>query len=154
MSVCFRPQRQIQGKGVADVENRSLSFLPSDETRRPGFKLDYQSLTLHALTPATPDLEGHLYCQIDDGQVDDSGAGNGDEDEYGEMRELRVFVGEGKRTFLPPKQLHCLALPHRNDMLITSHSYTTIRSIVRLFRTPRITITHWRTIVVPLLPAK
>lgn len=70
---------------------RNLAFLPDDEAKRPGFKLDYQSLTLHALTPATSDLEAHLYCQIDDGQAD-----QGDEDDYGEMRELRVFVGEGQ----------------------------------------------------------
>lgn len=79
---------------------RNLAFLPTDPSIRPGFKLDYQSLTLHALTPASADLEGHLYCQIDDGQTD-AAADGGDEDEYGELRELRVFVGEGKRKSHP-----------------------------------------------------
>lgn len=78
------------------TECRNLAFLPEDETRRPGFKLDYQSLTLHALTPASNDLEAHLYCQIDDGQAAGGGDGDGDEDDYGEMRELRVFVGQGQ----------------------------------------------------------
>lgn len=117
-----------------------VAFLPSAGTSTQGFELPYQSLTLHALTPASNEQEAHLYCQIDDsdadanavGQPGSSGPqisvgygesnanpiGNGasenehmdglgnedeeeeDEEQYGaefeEMRELRVFVTEGK----------------------------------------------------------
>ena len=76
--------------------------MPEDSNMRPGFKLDYQSLTLHALTPASsdgnPDRAAHLYCQIDDGQAG-LGGGEEDEDDYGQMRELRVFVPEGQCEF-------------------------------------------------------
>jgi nucleotide-sensitive chloride channel 1A len=71
--------------------NREVVFIPSIGT---GFKLNYQSLTLHALTPASAELEAHLYCQIDDSPA--SPVGGGDEDEYGEMRELRVFIQDDK----------------------------------------------------------
>jgi hypothetical protein len=37
-----------------------------------------------------------LYCQIDDSPS--SPVGGGDEDEYGEMRELRVFIQDDKCT--------------------------------------------------------
>ena len=72
---------------------REVVFIPSTSTGT-GFKLNYQSLTLHALTPASGDLEAHLYCQIDDSPASQSGGG--DEDEYGEMRELRVFIQDNK----------------------------------------------------------
>ena len=52
-------------------------------------------MTLHALTPASAELEAHLYCQIDDSPASPVGGG-GDEDEYGEMRELRVFIQDDK----------------------------------------------------------
>jgi nucleotide-sensitive chloride channel 1A len=71
-------------------------FIPNNGT---GFKLDYQSLTLHALTPASSELEAHLYCQIDDSPA--LAPGGGDEEEYGEMRELRVFVQDAKCTLSP-----------------------------------------------------
>jgi hypothetical protein len=79
--------------------DRNVAFLP--ESGGQGFKLDYQSLTLHALTPASGDIGAHLYCQIEDSPASAAGAANGgmeDEDEYGEMRELRVFVADGKCT--------------------------------------------------------
>ena len=43
-----------------------------------------------------------MYCQIDDSPA--SAIGGGDEDEYGEMRELRVFIQDDKcmSSFLHP----------------------------------------------------
>ena len=49
------------------------------------------------MTPASAELEAHLYCQIDDSPASPIGGG-GDEDEYGEMRELRVFIQDNKCT--------------------------------------------------------
>ena len=93
--------------------NRAVSFLP--HTASPGFTLPYPVLTLHALTPATPDAPAHLYCQVDEsdrpsaaagaanggGEVDgdleteEEGEGEG-EGEYTPMRELRVYLPEAK----------------------------------------------------------
>lgn len=75
----------------------------------------YPSLTLHALTPTTPDLAAHVYCQVDESDnkalgsgLHVNGNGNGVEeeeedeggDEYTPMREVRLFVSEDKRE--PP----------------------------------------------------
>lgn len=84
------------------LTSRNVTFLPSQTGAGPGFQLNYQSLTLHALTPASAsgDMEAHLYCQIDDSPSNSGVGGDEDEDEFGEMRELRVFVQEGKRQYL------------------------------------------------------
>jgi hypothetical protein len=130
-SVCL-PFSFLSTKLIKDTKLRAVSFLPTSGLK--GWTLDYTSLTLHALTPATGGAGGegaHLYCQVDEsdrpggfdnGQTNGNGVGNGHadgrmgngeedededeeegeeeehgEDEYTPMREIRIFVDEGKR---------------------------------------------------------
>lgn len=103
------PTSLISVIAEGELTYREVVFIPSGGH---GFKLNYQSLTLHALTPASGDLEAHLYCQIDDSDESAVGAG-GDDDEYGEMRELRVFIGDSKCTFTLNISIHSLRIYHQ-----------------------------------------
>ena len=102
-----------------------MCFLPQEI---PGFRLDYPSLTLHALTPASADAPAHIYCQIDDGSGDEEvggdaqengheevvnglGGANGhvdesaqveEEEDFSPMRELRIYIDESKRDSIHP----------------------------------------------------
>ncbi len=70
----------------------AMSFLPLNNA---GWTLPFPSLTLHALTPSTDDSPAHIYCQVDESQVQTNGNMD-DEEEYTPMREIRLYLPEGK----------------------------------------------------------
>ncbi|KAK4687407.1 chloride channel, nucleotide-sensitive, 1A, partial [Tremellales sp. Uapishka_1] len=107
--------------GTLWITEDLVSFQPTNQELK-GFNLDFQSLTLHALTPAGGEFGSHLYCQIDESAEEEEGHGqamegvvenghgeeNGDGEEEDEdeeegqggdfspMRELRIFVQDSK----------------------------------------------------------
>ena len=106
---------------------RAVSFLPEDLTM--GFTFLYTTLTLHALTPASPSgVSAHLYCQLDESDAPSSdnlptnGNGNGLEEQAGGVRsrsaglvngddgevestEVPVEVDEHENEFTPMREL-------------------------------------------------
>ncbi|WOO78429.1 Obg-like ATPase 1 [Vanrija pseudolonga] len=89
-------------KGRLYVTEAAVSFLPANGGT--GFTLPFPALTLHALTPASESTPAHLYCQIDEGQVDES------EEEYAPLSEMRVFVPSEKLEGLFSALSACSAL--------------------------------------------
>ncbi|WVW82252.1 hypothetical protein I302_104258 [Kwoniella bestiolae CBS 10118] len=128
-------------KGKLWVNEISVAFIPTD-TNTPGFNLPFPSLTLHALTPQSPDLPAHLYCQADESDApspagpsqpqsgaqangngeehmdgeedeeedDDDDEGYAEEDEFTEMREIRIFLNQSKLESLFQALSFCSAL--------------------------------------------
>ncbi|OCF55495.1 chloride channel, nucleotide-sensitive, 1A [Kwoniella mangroviensis CBS 10435] len=130
-------------KGKLWVNEISVAFIPSDPNITPGFNLPFPSLTLHALTPQSPELPAHLYCQVDESDAPAAAAaaagpsqplgqqnGNGDahmdqeeededdaegyeggeEEEFTEMREIRIFLNQSKLESLFQALSFCSAL--------------------------------------------
>lgn len=101
-TLAIRPTFQLLDRAIR-ADPRCVAFLPQtiEGEAGQGWKLAYQDLTLHALTPAgaTP---AHIYCQ-----VDDSPPANGvpaEEDEFMIMAEMRIYVAEDEREFSYPLQ--------------------------------------------------
>ena len=82
----------------------AVSFLPPNGA---GWTLPFPSLTLHALTPSSPDSPAHVYCQVDESDSGANGHADGEEEEYTPMREIRIFLPETKckRPILPAEGL-------------------------------------------------
>ncbi|CAD6574311.1 MAG: hypothetical protein TREMPRED_001082 [Tremellales sp. Tagirdzhanova-0007] len=126
--------RRVKGRlWVTELRVRSptrvqaVSFLPEDLTM--GFTFLYTTLTLHALTPASPSgVSAHLYCQLDESDAPSSdnlptnGNGNGLEEQAGGVRsrsaglvngddgevestEVPVEVDEHENEFTPMREL-------------------------------------------------
>lgn len=111
---------------LANARSSAVAFLPTSGESRGGFTLPYTSLTLHALTPASEGSPAHIYCQVDEsdavrlpagsgaenGQVEEGlvagmnghghgsggdGYGEPEDEEFAEMREVRLYVEAEKR---------------------------------------------------------
>ncbi|OCF38588.1 chloride channel, nucleotide-sensitive, 1A [Kwoniella heveanensis CBS 569] len=121
---------------VTFIPDGNASASGTTNAQIQGFNLPYQALTLHALTPADSSTQtpAHLYCQVDesdapspltttagntngngnsvvDNEEDGEGEGEGNgEDEFTEMREVRIFLPEAKLEPLFQALSSCSAL--------------------------------------------
>lgn len=117
---CLWLARAYRSLVLADARSSAVAFLPTSTSGEPrgGFTLPYTSLTLHALTPASEGSPAHIYCQVDESDAVRLPAGSGEEplggmnghasggggdgygepeEEYAEMREVRLYVEAEKR---------------------------------------------------------
>lgn len=85
------------GRAIKQADSRFVTFLPTtiEGEAGQGWKLPYQDLTLHALTPASA-TPAHIYCQVNDSPPA-NGAPAEEEEEYMTLAEMRIYVAEDQR---------------------------------------------------------